>query len=224
MAIAVASAPTSTDVRRSEEARLRDASKASTPAMRRKRPDETAVSPLTSAGMAKAQAAIISRAAAYPKNGLPAMAGANDAAAPNSGERHGDPEIAELCTRAAYSRSPRAMASTGETSDASRAGEAAEASETPTPTASPSSTMPGVNFDRSGTAADVEILAQLRPAAAPRRSPSACRARCPAARLITPKHGGFAEERGEYIRCGSRQARARCRSPDGGAPRKPRSC
>ena len=64
MAIAVESAPTSTEVRRSEDARLREASMASTPATRRSMPEETAVSPLTSAGMANAEAAMNSSAAA----------------------------------------------------------------------------------------------------------------------------------------------------------------
>src|SRR5580693_9762452 len=82
IAMAVESAPTSTEVRRKEDARLRDASMASTPPMRRNMPEEIAVSPLTSAGIAKAVAAMSRSAAAYPKNGLPAIAGANDAAAP----------------------------------------------------------------------------------------------------------------------------------------------
>ncbi len=51
IAIAVANAPTSTDVRRSDAARLRDASIASTPPMRRSMPEEIIDSPLTNAGM-----------------------------------------------------------------------------------------------------------------------------------------------------------------------------
>ena len=70
MAMAVDSAPTRTEVRRSDDARLRDASMASTPATRRSMPDETAVSPLTSAGMAKADAAMNSRAAAISEERL----------------------------------------------------------------------------------------------------------------------------------------------------------
>ena len=64
MAIAVESAPTSTALRRNEDDRLREASMASTPATRRSRFEEMAASPLIIAGMANAEAAINSSAAA----------------------------------------------------------------------------------------------------------------------------------------------------------------
>ena len=113
--------------------------------MRSSMPEEIFVNPLTSAGMENADAAMNSSAAAYPKNGFPAMAGANEAAAPAIASAKPIQRSRILWTRVAYSRSPRAMASTGETSDASRAGDAAEASETATPIARPRRITNGVN-------------------------------------------------------------------------------
>ena len=57
IATAVASAATSTDVRRSEPERLRAASSASTPSVRPSRRDEREASALTRAGMASPHAA-----------------------------------------------------------------------------------------------------------------------------------------------------------------------
>src|ERR1035438_1111936 len=82
MAIAVESAPISTEVRRKDAARLRDASIASTPNMRRSSPDEIEAIALTSAGIAKADAAIKSEAARYPNRGLDWTGGTRDAMAP----------------------------------------------------------------------------------------------------------------------------------------------
>src|SRR5271166_162581 len=82
MAIAVDNAATSTAVRRREDTRLREANMASTPSALRSKPEHAAVSPLTSAGMANAEAPIISNAARYPRNGLPAIGGAKLAAVP----------------------------------------------------------------------------------------------------------------------------------------------
>ena len=64
IAIAVERAPTSTDVLRSDDARLREASIASTPATRRSMLDETVVRPLTSAGIVNAEPAMNNSAAA----------------------------------------------------------------------------------------------------------------------------------------------------------------
>ena len=150
MAIAVESAPTSTEVRRSEDAKLRPASMASTPPMRRSTPEEIAVRLLTSAGIANADAAMNRRAEAYPKNGLPAIAGANEAAIPADANASAIHRSRILWTRAAYSRPPRAIASTGDTSDASRAGEAADASDTPIPIAIPRSITAGVSAMGAG--------------------------------------------------------------------------
>ena len=63
IAMAVESAPTSTDVRRSDPARLRDASSASTPKSRRQRAGRARDKPDTSAGIASAEAPISSTAA-----------------------------------------------------------------------------------------------------------------------------------------------------------------
>src|SRR5712664_2531324 len=59
--------------------------------------------------------------------------GGRAAAKPSTSANH---ESRPLCTRTSYSRRPRAIASTGETSEASRAGEYADAAATPTPIAS----------------------------------------------------------------------------------------
>ncbi len=64
MATAVVSAPTSTAVRRSEPFMLRAASIASTPSTLRRMPSLMPVNPCTSAGMANAEAATSSSAAA----------------------------------------------------------------------------------------------------------------------------------------------------------------
>ena len=188
MAMAVESAPTRTEVRRSDEARLRDASMASTPAMRRNSSEETAVRPLTSAGMAKAEAR--DEAAVRQRSRRTACrrcAGANEAARPGRPARAAIHRSRILWTRAAYSRSPRAMASTGETSDASRAGEAADASETPTPMTRPEQDGARRECNRRRAAADIKVLDGGGRAAARRRSPSAGQARCPARRPTRPK-------------------------------------
>ena len=150
MAMAVDSAATNTAVRRREDTRLRDASIASTPSARRSNPEKAAVSPLTKAGMANADAPIISSAAIYPKNGLPMIGGAKLAAAPDAASSNEIHKSRIWFTRAACSRSPRAIASTGGTNEASRAGAAAETSATPMPTSKPNATALTLNSIGAG--------------------------------------------------------------------------
>src|SRR5947199_8551695 len=75
IAIAVESAPTSTEVRRKDPAMLREASIASTPTILRSIAELTDVSQQTSTGVTRAEAAISRSADRYPKIGLPEMAG-----------------------------------------------------------------------------------------------------------------------------------------------------
>ena len=91
MAMAVDSAPTSTEVRRSDAERLRDASKPSTPSIFPSGREARRVTASTKAGIAKADATINKSAATYPNKGFPPTAGAREAAAaaaPNSSAHH----------------------------------------------------------------------------------------------------------------------------------------
>src|SRR2546430_1835550 len=83
----------------------------------------TEVSASTKAGIANAEAATSRIAARYPRGGLPATAGAREAAAAARPSTRASHKSRAWCTRTSYSRRPRAIASTGETWEASRAGE-----------------------------------------------------------------------------------------------------
>src|SRR5260370_36051390 len=81
IAMAVESAPTRTEVRRKEAARLRDASIASTPKKLPRSFEEKEVSASTNAGIANADAATSRIAASEQSRVLPATAGAREASA-----------------------------------------------------------------------------------------------------------------------------------------------
>ena len=140
IAIAVESAPTSTDVRRSEPARLREASIVSTPRNLPISVDAMVVNQYTSAGIESAEAAIRNNAERYPNSGLSEIAGRNAAITPNTPSSEPIRTSRVRSTRIAYSRRPRAIASVGGTSDASRAGASADATATPIPIAKASIT------------------------------------------------------------------------------------
>src|SRR5579859_4441259 len=80
MAIAVERAPTNTDVRRNDAARLCEASKVSTPRVLHRARDERERSTAVIAGIASAEAATRKSAETYPSNGLPSIGLANASA------------------------------------------------------------------------------------------------------------------------------------------------
>src|SRR5439155_27055060 len=80
IAMAVESAPTRTEVHRKEAARLREASSASIPRSLPRSVEETEVRASTNAGMASGDATTRRIAARYPSNGLPSIAGEQEAA------------------------------------------------------------------------------------------------------------------------------------------------
>ncbi len=121
MAIAVASAPTSTEVLRSDPSRLREASNEATPSFFSKPPDMRNTA-LTTAGIANVPAAIASSVAKYPKSGFPATGGAFDAVHAIAARTSEAAKSRDLYTRARNSFRPRAIASTGGTWAASHAG------------------------------------------------------------------------------------------------------
>src|SRR5712692_6881158 len=133
MAIAVERAPTSTEVRRSEEERLREASSASTPRIFPSAREETEVMAATTLGIANADATTRRSEARYPSSGLPAIAGAHEATAAANPRSKAIQKSRFFCIKVMYSRLPCAMASTGDTKEASRAGEYADATATPIP-------------------------------------------------------------------------------------------
>ena len=117
------------------------------------------------------------------------MAGAREAAAAHSPSTSASHKSRPLWTRASYSRRPRPMASTGETSEASRAGEYADATATPTPIASASSTEAKLNSIGPGrllTYSDSTVLAinftapvaMKRPSGSPISAPASPEAAC----------------------------------------------
>src|SRR5256885_16917221 len=88
MAMAVASAPTSTDVRRSEPRRLREASKAATP-VRFKVVAEIFMTALIAAGKARGPAEKGKNAAGEAENGLSPNARGRGGGPPRAGHKNG---------------------------------------------------------------------------------------------------------------------------------------
>src|SRR5260221_13041344 len=84
IATAVHNAATSTEVRRREPVRLREASSASTPRKFCKKRDAVLIAASTNAGIAKTPAATASRAARYPNTGFLPMGGTQEAMAAGS--------------------------------------------------------------------------------------------------------------------------------------------
>src|SRR5438309_9109893 len=137
IATADAKAPTNPEVRHREPARLRDASRSSTPKQRPRRFEDNVDSRSTNAGMANTDAPMSRMAERYPKRGLPSTAGMRDAKPAARAIASAIQRSRALCTRAMYSLRARAIASTGETREASRAGDNAETTATAMPTSTP---------------------------------------------------------------------------------------
>ncbi len=135
MATAVASAPTTTEVRESDAVRLRPASRVST--RRRMRLRVSRLVETTTAGAAMAAAAMASSAAAYPPIGYPPRAGAWAAAKARMANRADQASPRRQRRRAWCSWAPRLMASVGATRMASRAGASADARATTVPVTMP---------------------------------------------------------------------------------------
>src|SRR5579859_4095232 len=121
IAIAVESAPTSTEVRRNEPKRLREARSTATPDLFR-----IALlvlrTQVIAAGSASVPAAMAKTVAKYPKRGFPAIAGAFAELTDATARRIAITRSRFLWTRAINSRRPRAIASMGAIWAASRAG------------------------------------------------------------------------------------------------------
>ena len=115
IAMAVDSAPTRTEVRRSEPARLRVASSPSTPKKRLTSPALAAETPDTSAGSTSAEAAISKTAEAYPNRGFPDTGDCCDAIHARAASNAAPNRLRRVCIRTSCSRRPRAIASTGTT-------------------------------------------------------------------------------------------------------------
>src|SRR5215468_10844055 len=104
---AVESAATSTDVRRSEPDRLREASSASTRKSFGRTREETRIARSVAIGIAKTPAATASRAAQYPKTGLPPTGGSRETAAAAGRKMRAAKRADFVFTRISHSRRAR---------------------------------------------------------------------------------------------------------------------